>query len=275
MSRLFVVLGLLTATLLNLGEPHRYKSPKYRQHFSIKQEAEGSFSREEADGYKECEEYLADPNNEDFYENAANETGTAPNGQHHLLRRHKPKPAEQICNNKECPVFEKLESSGCGYETRLLARANWTSTMVDLDRPEGFREAYIRLYRYSTGANNDRGEKMSFLSPVVERYWLDQNGKVYNARLLVYIPQRFQSNPPASTTEEVWVHEYPDYKLYIRAFGGYREDPEYFNQFALLKSALERDNITPFPYMRLTAGWTHHGFGRQRMEAILVDEAYM
>jgi hypothetical protein len=115
---------------------------------------------------------------------------------------------------------------------------------------------------------------MGFVVPIIKRWWLDENSKVLRATMSFYIPAEFQSNPPKSTTKEVRVQEWGESKIYSRAYGGYREDPKYLAQFDLLKEALKKENITTFPHMRVTAGYTHHGFGRQRLEVILLDNDY-
>ena len=210
-----------------------------------------------------------------FDESSPNDLGNGPDDQGNFRRNPKPKPLEKICGPYECPKFEEVESLGCGFEERLTLRANWTVTKIDLNSTNGYREAYFRLHGYRSGAKNDRGLEMDMAVPVVKNWWMDKEGKILEARMSFYIPAKFQSNPPASTDDQVRVEQWEDAKIYVRAYGGNRKNPEHLKQFDLLNTALAKANLTPYPYMRMTAGYTRPGYGSQRREVILVDSASM
>jgi len=243
------VLGLLLVTLFNLNGAH----PGH----SCPIEKEVDYPWEEAEGYEECEDFLSG------------------NGKDVFRKHPKPKPLDEICKKYQCPMFQREASSGCGYEERFLARSNWTVTNINLTAPNGYRDAYFRLHGYRSGSKNDRGQKMDMAVPVIKRWWLDENLNILNATMSFYIPPPVQSNPPASTDDQVRVEEWDKAVIYSRAFGGNREDFEHLKQFELLERALTKNKITPNRYVRYTAGFTRPGCGRQRREVILVDSQYM
>ena len=288
MIRLFAVVGLFTVAFLNQAEGHRYKSAKYRQYFDVK-EVEKESNWTEARGYAECEEkavtgvnasngqlikdLLNFPYNSYFTENTPT-VKKARNGQDHLLKSHKPKPIDESCRKYKCPAHEKINPSECGFETRNIAGAYWAVTDVNMTSPEGLREAYIRLHRYRGGKYNDRGQRMDIANPVVKEYWLDDNSNVELVRMGFHIPEEFQSDPPKSNSTEVIIEKWSKHKIYSRTYGGYMEDQDFLQQFELLKEALKTKGVTPCRKLMVVAGYTHHGFGRQRLEAILVEKFY-
>jgi len=265
MSTQFSFLLLLGALLL-LTEAH--------SGHSCPPEEQVSYSWEEAEGYEECEEFLANENSQNFDTNDLNELGNEAGVGDHFRRQPKPKPLDEICGGSQCPMFQKVESAGCGYEERILFRANWTVTPIDLQDPDGYRDAYFRLHGYRSGAKNDRGQAMNMAVPVVKRWWLNENFEILGATMSFYIPPGVQSDPPASTDDQVTVEEWDEAVIYSRAYGGNRQDMEHLKQFNLLEQALDNDNISPYRYMRMTAGFTRPGCGRQRREVILVDSQY-
>lgn len=272
MSRILSIWGLVAVTLLGLGLTHRYKGPEYRQTKIVPGHVDEVPEWSDAHGYNECDEFLNNPHfNENYVEGASDEN--APNGFDHLLNRHVPKPINKICEEYECPAFERIDSPGCGFETVIIPRGYWMVSNIDLTRELGVREAYKRLYRYRSGHDNDQQQKMNFVVPVLKKYFLDQDSNVERAVIGMYIPAQFQSNPPASTYDQVRVEEWDEAKVYVRPFGGYREEAEFMQQFDLLKIALNKVGITPNPNVRVVAGYTYLRYGRQRIEAMLYDDS--
>lgn len=270
MSILFV-LGLFTVVLVTLSEAHRYKGAEYKQTKIVEGHVDVvPASQEEADGYEECKDFLNDPSyNENYVEGDQN--ANAANGFHHLLNRHIPRPLADICESYECLDAQEVDSPGCGFATKILPSAYWMVADIDLSRELGVREAYKRIYRVRSGHSNDQALKMSFVLPVMKKYYLDENSQVVRAEIGMLIPAAYQSNPPASTYDEVRIEKWDEMKVYVRAYGGYRDDAEYEQQFDLLKLALAKQNIKPYPHMRAVVGYTYLRYGRQRLEAMLVD----
>jgi len=188
----------------------------------------------------------------------------------------KPKPLHAICAEYECPPFEKLNTSGCGFEARKVLSANWVVTPIDVsDMRRGYKEAFWRLFKYINGAN-DQEARIDMTVPVINRWFLDDDYQVAGAQMAFYISSDFQDDPPTPTDSLVTVDRWEDAITYDRAFGGDRDDPEYYKkQFIYLWKALKKEGITAFPKMSITAGYTRPGWGRQRKEVMLVDNDSM
>jgi len=272
MSRINAVWGLMAVTLLGLGVAHRYKGPEYRQTKTGTGYVDEVPEWSDSHGYEECEDFKNDPAyNENYEEGAFGKN--ADNELHHLLNRHLPQPIDKICTKYECPAFKRIDSEGCGFETVIIPRGYWMVSDIDLTRDLGVREAYKRLYRYRSGRDNDRKQKMNFVVPILKKYFLDQDSNVERAVIGMYIPEAYQNDPPKSTFDEVRVEEWDEATVYVRPFGGYREETEFDQQFDLLKLALEKVSITPNPKVKVVAGYTYLRYGRQRIEAMLYDES--
>jgi len=188
----------------------------------------------------------------------------------------KPKSLAEACKDNECPPFEKVDVSGCGFEARKILSANWVVTNLDVsDMKKGDHSAFWRLFKYISGAN-DQGAKIAMTVPVITKWYMDDDYEVLGAEMAFYIPSAFQANPPAPTDDQVRVENWDDAITYDRAFGGDREDEEiYVKQFKMLYKALAKEGITPYSQMSITAGYTRPGWGRQRKEVMLVDAGSM
>ena len=211
------------------------------------------YSWTEADGYEECDEFL------EYRKNAKSI-----------------KPLNEICERLEsyndesddaaygCIPYKELNSSGCGYAKRILPRGNWTTTYMDRTTPRGYRQAYMRLHGYRSGNKNPLKESVGMFVPVMKEWRKDSDNKFERATMSFYIPERYQKNPPVSSDPAVIVEEWPDMEIYIRAFGGSRNDTDQLSQqFDRLKVALAKENITTVSDLRMTAGYGH------RIEVIL------
>ena len=188
----------------------------------------------------------------------------------------KPLPLSRVCARHECPKFERLNISGCGFEARKVLSANWTVTPIDTTNITlGYRKAFFRLFKYIRGGN-DQEVKIAMTAPVINKWFLDDNYQVVGGEMAFFIPSAFQVNPPIPTGDEVKVDIWDDALTYDRAFGGRRNDPElYTKEFTTLFKALAKEEIAPFTKMVITAGYTRPGWGRQRNEVIYVDSNSM
>ena len=100
----------------------------------------------------------------------------------------KPKPMSEICSNLQygCVPYNKLNSSGCGYEKRKLLGGNWVTTYIDPKAPNGYREAYMRLHGYRSGAKNSIGKFLGMNVPVMKEI-----GMTTRAELLLQVPDSY------------------------------------------------------------------------------------
>ena len=264
-----ILFGLV---LLQLGVAHRYKGPEWRQTKIVAGYKDQEPTWDEAHGYEECQEFLNNTNYNENYVEGASDDKKAENGLDHLLNRHKPEPLKKICSKYQCPKGEVVKSAGCGFGTRIIPRAKMMVSDVDMSKKFGIREAYKRIYYYRSGKNNKRAQKMRFVVPVLKQYFLDEDSNVKRVSVAVTIPEDFQDDPPTPTDDSVRIEQWNEMKVYVRAYGGYREDEDFKKQFELLETALKNANITPCTTMRFVAGYTYMRYGRQRLEAILVDK---
>ena len=213
------------------------------QHTKYAEDDKKDYSWTEADGYEECDEFLK------------------------FRKGPKPKPMSEICSNLQygCVPYNKLNSSGCGYEKRKLLGGYWVTTYIDPKAPNGYREAYMRLHGYRSGAKNSVGKFLGMNVPVMKEWRPEQgsSSKFQIATMSFYVPGDYQSNPPDSLDPDMIVEEWEDTEIYVRAYGGSRHDPEYLQQFDHLKKALAKKNITTVSDLRMTSG-----YGR-RVEVIL------
>ena len=225
------------------GRPHS----KHHDHSKYVEDDKKDYSWAEADGYEECDEFLK------------------------FRKGPKPKPMSEICGHLQygCVPYKELDPSGCGYAQRILLSGNWTTTYIDMTAENGYYDAYMRLHGYRKGIKNKIGKFLGMNVPVMKEWRIDSNDKVMNATMSFYIPEPYQSNPPASSDPNVEVEEWPDMVIYSRAYGGNRQDPEHLEQFVHLKKALAKENIATVPGMRMTAGFTSPRYGSQRREVIL------
>jgi len=186
----------------------------------------------------------------------------------------KPKPMSEICGvDIECPIYEKLNVSGCSFEARKVLGAKWTQTEIDIsDMHTGYIAAFSRLFNYIKGAN-DQGAELAMTAPVLETWFLDDDYRVESGYMRFYIPSAFQNNPPSPTDDQVRIVSLEDTVVYDRAFGGHRRDGErYTGKFKTLWKALAKQNITIDPYVTLTAHYTQPGAERQRLEVMFVSD---
>ena len=107
--------------------------------------------------------------------------------------------------------------------------------------------------------------------PVIKKWYLDENNDIISATMSFYVPSPYQKDPPASLDKEVTLEQWDDLKIYSRAYGGKRQDPEYKEQFDYLRKALAKKNIKTYPGMMMTAGYTSPRYGTQRREVMLID----
>ena len=240
-----------------------------------------SLSNFQGAGYEECQEWT-DCSNEVDGDDLDNYDADQYRFDHEQAEKSgpgcpKPKPLREICAKYECPPMEKVDVSGCGFEARKVLSANWTVTSLDItsDMRSGRKDAFWRLFKYISGAN-DQGAKIAMTVPVITKWYMDDDYEVVGAEMAFYIPSAFQANPPAPTDDQVRVENWGDAITYDRAYGGNSKNPEiYKKEFKKLYAALAKEGITPYTKMSITAGYTRPGWGRQRREMMLVDNSSM
>ena len=247
---------LVLQVLFSLALAHRHRDGHSKEQLK---EEDNKYSWEEAEGYKECEDFLTDTEDKDLTKSTF------------LRKKPKPKALKEICSVKECARTETVEASGCGYSEKILFSGNWITTHINLTRTNGYREAYFRLGGYRSGKTNDRNRPVGMAVPVIKKWYLDENNDVISATMSFYVPSPYQKDPPVSLDKDVTVEQWDDLIIYSRTYGGKRQDPEYMEQFDYLREALTRKKIKTYSYMMMTAGYTSPRYGTQRREVMLID----
>jgi len=267
MSRLLGVLGLVTVALLGLGGAHRYKGAEYKQTKGVPP----NFKEPQPDwldshGYEECPEFLTYEDHDENYVEGDPDKEKADNGLHHLLNRHWPKPVKEICpphGRYQCPDMTRRGSIGCGFEEVTIPGGNWW--VIDVSTT--VRDAYNLLKKYRYDVNKDPEKKMAFAVPLVIKQYLDENGEVEREVLAFYIAEPYQDDPPEPQSGLGKIAYWPEAKIYVRPYGGYRGDKQLAKQYDLLEKALEKAGLNWENSVHLELGYTYLRYGRQRIEA--------
>jgi len=183
-----------------------------------------------------------------------------------------PRPLPDICAELECPTYEELNTTGCGYGARKIKGTTWVTTTFDMGMKEAsYMQAFWRLFMYISG-NNDEGVKMPMTVPVLTQVFLDAEYKPKNtAYISFYLSSDYQTPAPAPLDADVEINVWDeDVVIYYSAFGGqgYPSDKDWDDKFTKLYEAVSKSGKQISGQQVLTAGYTRPGFGQQRWEAI-------
>ena len=267
MFKLLAVLALVSASVA-----HRYKGGHYRQTKNATYDYQ-SLTWDEAHEYEECDGFVDSYDEQD--EGVGKDGAEALNDMHHFMTRHHPKRMEDICIDVEagpvCPDFHRDNSAGhCGFETVIIPKGKWMVADIDMADEMGVRNAYKKkiFYKY-------RGpHKIRFVYPAMVKWQLNKNGERVKGEIAMYLPAEHQSNPPKSEYKEVRIEEWDETKVYLRPYGGYRDDAEFKQQFTLLRKAVGMAGLSYKDNEEWEAGYTYLRYGRQRIEAMVLDSSY-
>lgn len=279
MLKLLAVLALVSASMA-----HRYIGASWKQSYKPRTPyVYKSVTWDEAHEYEDCpEEDFQNDNYEEQEEGVGKDNIKAENGMHHFMSRHNPKLIEDICINKlvnvtidgtrselsvpVCPDIVREESEHCGFETVIIPAGKWI--VIDIERSADgefqIRNSYKQVYYDYRKPNSVR-----FMVPVI-LLWHLENGEKVRGEIATYIPEEHQSNPPPSKSDKVRVEDWDETKVYLRPYGGHREDKQFEDQYELLRKALTRANLSYKDNVELEAGYTYLRYGRQRIEAMLL-----
>ncbi|KAL5262641.1 hypothetical protein ACHWQZ_G008140 [Mnemiopsis leidyi] len=265
MFKLLAVLALVSASAA-----HRFKGAEYKQTKMVDNYEYKRINWDEAHEYEECEEF--DDRYEELMEGVGKDGEEALNGMDHFMSRHIPKPIEDICDFTvgTCPNFSRKDSGKCGFETVVIPAGHWM--VADIDKSyEKFlvRSAYKEKLFYGYRSPN----KMRFVTPVILKWHLDADGNRERGEIAMYIPEEHQSNPPLSKSDKVRVEEWKETTVFVRPYGGYRDDDAFGKQFEFLRKAVSKAELSYDKNIEMEAGYTYLRYGRQRIEAMLVEDS--
>ncbi|XP_073158537.1 uncharacterized protein [Henckelia pumila] len=151
------------------------------------------------------------------------------------------------CGKLECPEYKVVHNDSNGFEIRSYKKAFWipspkiTSYTYEYAAQKGFTIAYS----YFLG-NNSQGTKLSMTTPVLVDI---QNYHYYTVHL--YIPGKYQHNPPSSHSSEMRPATLPPRRFaVVRRFNGEMNNPAIATQLEALKNSLAG---TPYQYVAAAA----------------------
>jgi len=182
----------------------------------------------------------------------------------------KPKPIDEICADIECPSYDLINGTGCGYIARSVDAAQWVGTdMADAENSKEYMAAFWRLFGYISGGNSD-GTKIPMTVPVLNVFTLDASyTNITSSKMYFYLPADLQGSAPTPNDDAVYIMTSSKQTVYSRALGGNSPSKERWTKyFTNLYRALEMDGITVDATTFATAGFTRPYFGRQRQEAL-------
>ena len=270
MLKLLAVLALVSASVA-----HRFKGAAYKQTKNATDYEYKSLTWDEAHEYEECD-WIEDEYKE--LEKGNKDGEGALNGMHHFLSRHHPKLIEDICANvtigdvsrKVCPDFTREESAHCGFETVVIPPGKWIVADIDVTDRLGVRNAYKKKIAYGYRDPNS----VRFMVPVILKWRLNKELERVRGEIAMYIPEERQNNPGSvvpGMEKEVRIEEWKETKVYLRPYGGHRDDVEFKQQYELLRKAVSDAGLFYKDNEEWEAGYTYLRYGRQRIDAIVVD----
>ena len=185
-----------------------------------------------------------------------------------------PKPIKDICGVQlECAGYEDIANTNCGYGVRRIAAGKWVGTNVNLRKDNDFNEAFKRLVNY-INLENAEGVRMNMTAPVVGKYYENWDKPIPSFKLTMhfFIPSSM-SDPPAPTSDEVYLEDWDEATVYYRAQGksfidlkGWEVDED----VERLSTALKKANLGFYPNITVIAGFTDPRKGQQRSEIMVL-----
>jgi len=155
----------------------------------------------------------------------------------------------------EGPAFVEVSRTN-NYVVREYPESYWSATTVtgkDLDAAGS--EAFMRLFRYISGANAE-GQKIEMTAPVLASV-IPGDGPFCeeNFTYHFYLPREFQTNPPKPTEESVTNMKLPPLRVAVASYGGWSNEREVITNGRALFETLSEDNVPFNSEMFYTAGY--------------------
>lgn len=133
------------------------------------------------------------------------------------------------------------------YASMVVAKTNLPGASFDEYGSQGFRNVASYIF-----GNNQQQQKIAMTSPVIM-----EQGK--EASMYFVMPKQYaKSDLPQPNSSRVEITEVQPKRLAVIRFGGWANDRRIAKYKALLKAALEKENIPykePFLFMAYNAPW--------------------
>lgn len=162
-----------------------------------------------------------------------------------------------FCGDNECPDFTVLNKS-THYELRHYHSSHWVSTSVVASSwtSKSQQSLFWPLFKYIQGANQ-KGQKIKMTVPVTTLIKPDPSSDGMNYTMSFFLPSSI-GVPPMPKSDEVFVNQKKDFKVYVHSFKGFAWGEEIWEKHVdMMQKHLDKDGISYHPrdQMYLTAGY--------------------
>merc|ERR1712002_790776 len=161
-----------------------------------------------------------------------------------------------FCKGLECPEYELLNTLNDRTEERLYRPSKWVGTEVrGMQYSSAMRQGFMRLFDYISG-ENDAGQKIEMTAPVVSKVIPGQGSTGESSFFMYfYVPAEHQESTPNPSNPDVFFKEFPEFRAYVRSFGGFASHNDYTEHAAELSTDLDNAGMTYEHSYFYTAGY--------------------
>merc|ERR1712182_43405 len=155
----------------------------------------------------------------------------------------------------EGPDFQTLQN-GNNYDIRGYPKSFWSATTINAEyMDEAGSEAFMRLFRYISGAN-ERNQKIEMTVPVLASVQPGQGPFCKeNFTYHFYLPREFQKDPPKPTDPRVTNVEVDALNVAVLSYPGWSNENKVISHGKELFEFLKQDNVTYTSENYFTAGY--------------------
>jgi len=159
-----------------------------------------------------------------------------------------------FCHDLDCPKFKVIADKD-GYEVRAYEGTVWATTHVEKSSfDEAIQAGFMRLFKYISGANDVRA-KIPMTAPVLNDVKPGQGPFCHDSfNVSFYVPSDLWKQPPAPTSDDVYINCLPKYTAYVYSDGGYWDGNTCLKNAVKLQKKLKEDGIEVHDY------WTYAGY---------------
>jgi len=138
----------------------------------------------------------------------------------------------------ECPQFE-LVSVNSGYEVRKYPASKWVSTTLYVfDYDEATGTMFRKLFNYIDG-ENDQGRKIAMTAPVTTKVTPGSGPNCESTFTMSFlVPSALWDNVPKPTNRDVFLEDFPETTVYVRAFDGYANGMDFTMEAVAMAQAI-------------------------------------
>merc|ERR1712115_635115 len=155
----------------------------------------------------------------------------------------------------EGPEFVEVSNTS-SYVVREYPESFWSATTVTgKNMDEAGSEAFMRLFRYISGAN-ERNQKIEMTVPVLASVQPGQGPFCKeNFTYHFYLPREFQKDPPKPTDPRVTNVEVDALNVAVLSYPGWSNENKVISHGKELFEFLKQDNVTYTSENYFTAGY--------------------